>query len=124
MCRQLGFPFGGIYDVGEFRQSEFIPGDYEDEFYTDDYDSGVAFATEVTCTGKEARLDECFLPEAFGASDPSVTGVQATCTTQRRRIFSVICRRFEITGACRLSHCCVMRQPTYSYVEHEQKLTG
>lgn len=84
----------------EFRQSDFIPGDYVDDVYPDDYEAGVAFATEVTCTGKEARLDECFFPESFGDNDPSVTGVVGTCTTERRAIFSVVCREFEISGVC------------------------
>lgn len=47
VCRQLGFRFGGIYDVGEDRRSDFLPGDYTDEFYRDDYEPGIAFATEV-----------------------------------------------------------------------------
>eukprot|EP00892_Ulva_mutabilis_P012685 jgi/Ulvmu1/978/UM103_0005.1 len=97
VCRQLGFPFGGIYDAGEFRQTDFLPGDYVDKFYTEDYDPQVAFATEVRCTGQEDRLDACVFPEAFGDGDPSVSGVDASCTVERRRIFSVICRQFEIT---------------------------
>lgn len=54
VCRQLGFPFGGLYDVVEVGVS-----DYQD--YSSQAD--VVWATRLECAGNEERLDDCFFPE-------------------------------------------------------------
>lgn len=64
VCRQLGFPFGSLMDVQEAQLGRGYSVDYSA------YDQPVelVWATAVDCTGKEERLDECFLPEDFGAA--------------------------------------------------------
>ena len=108
VCRQLGFPFGGLYDVLEAtRSTGFIVGS-EFEDYSEPADT--VFATEVKCTGKEARLDECFFPEDFGDAPrpnndfgpPVEAGVRrGPCRRQDGQTFGVVCRQFEIVGVVR-----------------------
>lgn len=105
VCRQLGFPFGSLYDATEVYDSNgnTIGTDYED--YSEPGE--IVFATEVVCTGKEARLDECFFPEAFGAAprvsreeDQAVeAGIrQGRCARNDGSARGVVCRQFEIEG--------------------------
>lgn len=100
VCRQLGFPFGGLYDVAEAENSTetSIDSDYGDYFEPGDV---------VICTGKEARLDECFFTQDFGDapqptnnSGPQVqAGVRrASCQRQEGQVLGVVCRQFEIKG--------------------------
>eukprot|EP00892_Ulva_mutabilis_P005580 jgi/Ulvmu1/3394/UM016_0010.1 len=102
VCRQLGFPFGSLYDLEDVRNStgEIVGADYEDYSAP----AELVWATDVLCTGKEERLDECFFPEDFGnrrASDygPQVeAGIQrAACRRKDGNQLGVVCRKFEIT---------------------------
>lgn len=67
----------------------------------------------MVCTGKEARLIDCYFPENFGAGDggnesidsaadlapPLSIGLSSrSCNAIIDQRLSVICRRFEITG--------------------------
>lgn len=69
---------------------------------------------QVVCTGKEDRLIDCKFPQNFGspvddyglpvvsdtpAPTPSPGLTRGSCNSGDRQRFSVICRRFEITGA-------------------------
>eukprot|EP00892_Ulva_mutabilis_P004962 jgi/Ulvmu1/2838/UM144_0002.1 len=99
ICRQLGFPFGGLMDVRSTLR--------EDRDYDSEVDEpAIVWATDVQCTGTESRLDECFFPEDFeGFSrfvsfpvpplDSSRAGLRGfTCAF--REFLGVVCRRFEI----------------------------
>lgn len=94
VCRQLGFPFGSLMDTGETR---FVAGD-------NTAGNTVTWATEVICTGLEARLADCFFPEAFGASGGSVgpgssPGVDGQCGDfSTLSVLAVICRTFPLEG--------------------------
>eukprot|EP00892_Ulva_mutabilis_P007854 jgi/Ulvmu1/5440/UM223_0001.1 len=109
VCRQLGFPFGSLYDVyGGYDVDDFASSDYRlfDELPSDRPDE-IVWATDVVCTGKEERLGDCFFPEEFGAKpnsdfDQRMVGddtpglVNTPCTGRDRSVFGVICRTFEI----------------------------
>lgn len=58
-------------------------------------------AVQVRCTGKEERLLDCILPEAFGERNGGAApgiGAGAACSSDRSSALSVACRRFEIRG--------------------------
>ena len=115
VCRQLGFPFGSLIDPAETFYEE--PGEME----------GIAWASDVLCTGLEDRLDECFFPENFGDDQysnmydygfstpelprpvlpqgppdsqrsPGLQGFAGSCSGNDGLALSVVCRRFEIEG--------------------------
>lgn len=107
ICRQLGFPFGSLYDVTGF--GDLVNADYSD--YISSSESGViVWATELQCTGTEDRLDQCFFPELFGElaaarggdygfpSDDETGIRRPPCATRDGRVLGVVCRRFEIKG--------------------------
>ena len=104
-CRQLGFPFGGLYVADEPRNST---GRVAGADYDDYSESGeLVWATDVLCTGVEERLDECFFPEEFGdraAFAPAGAGVSgASCRRRDGLVLGVVCRQFEIEGAPRVA---------------------
>ena len=95
-CRQLGFRFGVMFQVGE---SSRFPYDYiEYSFGQDDgIPSDFAWASEVVCTGTEERLDRCLFTEG---SDNTLgglpdEGVLDSCF----RTLPVVCTQFELIGA-------------------------
>ena len=107
VCRQLGFPFGGLMAANGAR---FLGREPED----------LVWATEVRCTGVEDRLIDCDFPEEFGANIPvpqrvtsnSTVGVRRlsrTCDRNDDRALRVVCRRFGIPGAA--PHCLCSLQP-------------
>ena len=100
ICRQLGFPFGGLIETAT-RSGGLSDGN-----------DTVVWATEVQCTGTEDRLDECFFPEQFSGFTRSKAflvppisadgvGIQgASCSTSPDLQLGVpACRRFAIEGA-------------------------
>ena len=98
ICKQLGFPFGTLYDVTEVANSTGPPAGSD---YVDYVAPGeVVWATDVLCTGKEERLDECFFPEDFGdAYEQGLASVQGiSCRRQDGDVLGVVCRQFEIEG--------------------------
>lgn len=119
VCRQLGFPFGSLNDVfGAEDVRDFTDRGrgvtYEDYRLEEkgSSPSKLVWATDVVCTGTEERLDECFFPEEFGANprtfhqtvdvgaDVDQLGLTRTsCNFKDSKVFSVICRRFELSGA-------------------------
>ena len=105
VCKQLGFPFGTLYDAAEVLDSIGEPAGTD---YIDVSAPGeLVWATDVLCTGKEERLDECFFPEDFedarlGDYAPEVEGIRrASCRRQDGSVLGVVCRRFEIEGVQR-----------------------
>ena len=108
VCKQLGFPFGSLYDAEEVANSTGNPAGSD---YVDYSAPGeLVWATDVLCTGKEERLDECFFPEDFGdarnndySSAPDVGGIRAAgCRRRDGSMLGVVCRQFEIEGVLRL----------------------
>lgn len=98
ICRQLGFPFGGLLDCDDPSQ---------DGIYIDDSELPT-WATIVFCTGLEDRLDQCAFPEDFGNAEtdfPVGSGLDGPCLD--RSVVSVICRRFPMEGADRLAMLCI-----------------
>lgn len=114
ICRQLGFPFGSVIDLGEVSD----PGNNYYVIYSEDYAeeddvaaAALVWATDVDCTGTEERLADCFFPQAFGditrpdqprAPDARPGITNAECRFASSAIVGVACRRFAIDGALRL----------------------
>lgn len=93
--------------------------DYRDYDVPEDADPALVWASEVQCTGREERLEDCFFPEDFGrnvpqsgAGGPAASGVGILDAPCRFRdaassprgggnyaVLSVMCRRFPIEGA-------------------------
>eukprot|EP00892_Ulva_mutabilis_P003252 jgi/Ulvmu1/1299/UM011_0025.1 len=83
VCRQLGFPFWTLYATGTGDPTPAPPGQ---RFRV--------WARSVTCTGREARLDECVFP-APGLSADTANPPE---DFDRRDTghFGVVCRQFEM----------------------------
>lgn len=119
ICKQLGFPFGGLMDVLEVnvrgpngRASE--EGPFRDSGAQNTTASKLVWATEMQCTGLEDRLEDCFFPEAFGSNPiprrprranaqaspgPDTKGIaDAACSQDDGSTLAVVCRQFEIEG--------------------------
>ena len=116
ICGQLGFQFGTRFDPGSAGRF-IVPDDVYDYDYsslsmysafppdTQPLDDVPVFATRITCTGKESRVDECVLPErepsftSFGPTPgPGEIGVRAACEQAQGTRLAVACRQFEIQG--------------------------
>jgi len=110
ICRQLGFPFGGLLEQEGNNGAAADYGDYDDP-------GELVWASDVVCSGLEDRLDECLFPQEFG-DNPSgnnrdysppvppgggLTGFRAVCSRRDGLLLSVVCRRFEMEGAQTLS---------------------
>ena len=115
ICRQLGFPFGSVFD----SSSSGGRADPDDQYDYTDYafygegspssaplDDVPVFATRVSCTGKEDRVDECFFPEresSFNSFAPSpAPDVSSSCERFQATRLTVACRQFEIEGVFHL----------------------
>ena len=118
ICRQLGFPFGSVMDLGEVREDIRVNDNsaYLADPVGADYSGprDLVWATDVQCTGLEERLDECFFSEMFGTSPrrrqrpaddegppppPPPPGIpEASCSRRDGDMLAVVCRRFEIKG--------------------------
>ena len=108
ICRQLNFPFGSVFD----SSASGGRGGPDDQYDYADYSFGSplsaplddvpVFATRVSCTGKEERIDECFFPErgpSFSSSAPSpAPRVSSSCDRFQASRLTVACRQFEIEG--------------------------
>ena len=114
VCKQLSFPFGTIYDVNEVTNSTGTPvgSDYSDYSAPGE----IVWATDVLCTGKEERLDECFFPEDFGdarndySGPPVSAGIRrSSCRRQDGSVLGVVCRQFEIEGGPLLGLCLCLK---------------
>ena len=96
VCRQLGFHSGVMYQIAESIRFPYDYGDYvfgpEDEVASD-----FAWASEVVCTGTEARLDECLFTEG---SDNTLGGLPAEgLSNSCFRSLAVACTQFDLVGA-------------------------
>ena len=93
VCRQLGFPYGWLYNaeeaVGEPRGEDYFDAD-------DALPSAFAWASDVVCTGAEARLSECGFPESGTRTleDLPEDGALSRC----HAALGVVCSRFDLTG--------------------------
>eukprot|EP00892_Ulva_mutabilis_P004969 jgi/Ulvmu1/2844/UM144_0009.1 len=107
VCRQLGFPFSSLMDVGALA---FYEADYNYEYVRPE--EQLVWATEVRCTGKEESLADCFFPEQFGNGPVAIPGTpvaagqlpapnagRALCTRTDEQMLGVVCRNFEIEGS-------------------------
>ena len=115
VCRQLGFSFGTVTDVtgaGDRRYNDLYDYDYSIRGdLPPPPDAAPVFATQVTCTGREAALRECFFPERealspyddyfFGAAPAPVSVSGLSCTRFQGSRLGVVCHQFEIEGAPR-----------------------
>ena len=146
ICGQLGFQFGTRFDSGSAGRL-VVPEDVYDYDYsslsmysafpteTQPLDDVPVFATRITCTGKESRVDQCVLPErepSFTSFDPAPgpgeIGVRAACEQAQGTRLAVACRQFEIQGElhacyrvapiCRRRCCssCIGSQPRTAWV--------
>lgn len=107
VCRQLGFPYGGLYDVRDPDPSSRFR--VEQDTLADTTATHVVWATEVRCTGIEQRLDACLFPEAFGEAgdyeyrgqdgDDGVGIWYSSCSRIDSRMLGVVCRQFPVNGA-------------------------
>jgi len=97
-CRQLGYRFGRMYDVLETIGGYY---DYSPFGQYDTLPSEFAWASEVVCTGPEARLQDCLFPESSNdtLSGLPTTGVLDSCF----QILGVVCSRFDLVGAASLT---------------------
>ena len=109
ICRQLGFPFGSVFDSSASGGGR----DPDDQYDYADYssygspssaplDDVPVFATRGSCTGTEERLDECFFPERDPLSNSFATsparGASSTCDRFQATRLAVACRQLEIEG--------------------------
>ena len=107
ICGQLGFPFGSVFDSAAIgaRTDQY---DYDYTVFgsaSAPLDDVPVFATRVSCTGKEERLDECFFPDAdpsssgFAVAPASDYAPDPNCDAFQASRLTVSCRQFEIEGA-------------------------
>eukprot|EP00892_Ulva_mutabilis_P004106 jgi/Ulvmu1/2067/UM121_0008.1 len=101
ICGQLGFPFSTRFDPASSGDSTQDQYDYDYNFFgapAPALDDVPVFATRVSCTGKESRLDECFFPErdssAFAPSPGGFFG--SRCTNFQQSRLAVACRQFPV----------------------------
>ena len=123
ICGQLGFQFGTRFDprsAGGFGVPEGVYDyDYGDAFSPNPadippLDDIPVFATRITCTGKESRVDECVFPQreppdvSLGpAPAPINIGISAVCEREQGTRLAVVCQQFEIQGEPHIC-CCMM----------------
>eukprot|EP00892_Ulva_mutabilis_P012491 jgi/Ulvmu1/9614/UM054_0044.1 len=103
-CRQLGFPFGSLLDPEETLSDANSYSYYDADPF--DYDAvtkrNLVWATQVACSGAEARLDECVFPQAAAGGGDGSLGLPANgfpgqdCAVSDAGILAVACRRFQI----------------------------
>eukprot|EP00892_Ulva_mutabilis_P002372 jgi/Ulvmu1/12135/UM084_0062.1 len=103
ICGQLGFPFGTRFDpTAAGRDTELY--DYSYTYFSPPapmlLDDVPVFATRVSCTGKEERLEECFFPEqesddSYGQSPVGLT-LPASCNERQAARLTVACRQFPV----------------------------
>lgn len=88
VCRQLGFPFATLLPLTS--SNTILP----------ELSASIVWATDVRCTGVEARLDECFFAAGNGTADglPAEPAQGASCLENQMDRFAVLCRMFEIEG--------------------------
>lgn len=107
VCRQLGFPFGSVFDPEETFGEHYSDSPFE----YDERQPEVVWASKVTCTGKEDRLEQCQFPQIspgkrsrvdagardLGLPEGGLPGEE--CSVRDGAVLAVVCRKFSIRGA-------------------------
>jgi hypothetical protein len=96
VCKQLGFPYGTLYNGRsiEFRDDEPYYGGYYDEGPEESMvPSELYWLDEIQCKGTEERLRDCYLYEGFFEREGN------DCHGGSQGRMAVACRKFPVIQA-------------------------